>query len=160
MIATLPDNGRAEIILVDCGPGSFTGTRVGLAAALALGIAWGVPVHGFSTLALIAAGAEEEADAIGVAMHGGHSELFVQQFSFDPLKCISTIASLPAIEAAGFLDARLLVGSGAEAVRRARGHGLAREGLPRAADTRKLPEMLRRLSPQALYIRPPDAVAQ
>ncbi len=28
MIAALPDGGRAERILVDCGPGSFTGIRV------------------------------------------------------------------------------------------------------------------------------------
>src|SRR6187402_2735190 len=46
---------RADLILVDCGPGSFTGIRVGLAAARALGYAWNVPVHGYSALALIAA---------------------------------------------------------------------------------------------------------
>ena len=33
MIADLPDGGRASRILVDCGPGSFTGIRVGIAAA-------------------------------------------------------------------------------------------------------------------------------
>jgi len=37
---------------------------------------------------------------------------------------------------------------------------LAHEALPRAADARKLPEAFCRLSPQALYIRPPDAVAR
>src|SRR5690606_29145709 len=54
MIAELPGAGRADVIRVDCGPGSFTGIRVGLAAARALGLGWGVPVSGFSSLSLIA----------------------------------------------------------------------------------------------------------
>jgi tRNA threonylcarbamoyl adenosine modification protein YeaZ len=40
MIAELPGKGEAERILVSLGPGSFTGTRIGIAAARALGLAW------------------------------------------------------------------------------------------------------------------------
>jgi len=32
-------------IIVDVGPGSFTGIRIGIAAARALGLAWQVPVN-------------------------------------------------------------------------------------------------------------------
>jgi tRNA threonylcarbamoyladenosine biosynthesis protein TsaB len=42
-------------IIVDVGPGSYTGIRIGIAGARALGLAWGVPVHGVSALSLVAA---------------------------------------------------------------------------------------------------------
>ena len=42
-----------EEILVDVGPGSFTGLRLGLAAAVGLGIGWGVPVRGYGATALV-----------------------------------------------------------------------------------------------------------
>src|SRR3982750_3357287 len=65
-----------DSILVDCGPGSFTGVRVGLAAAHGLAIGWKVPLSGYSSLALIAAASGES--EIAVALVGGHGELFVQ----------------------------------------------------------------------------------
>ncbi len=60
MIAELPGKGRADRILVSLGPGSFTGVRIGLAAARALGLAWGSEVLGYPTLALVAAMAQAE----------------------------------------------------------------------------------------------------
>ena len=44
-----------EIIGVDTGPGSFTGLRVGIATANALGLGLNIPVLGFSSLDLLAA---------------------------------------------------------------------------------------------------------
>ncbi|WP_221792659.1 tRNA (adenosine(37)-N6)-threonylcarbamoyltransferase complex dimerization subunit type 1 TsaB [Aquisediminimonas sediminicola] len=83
MMAALPDQGRAGSILVDCGPGSFTGVRVGIAAARALGFAWQVPVHGFRTLdllAVMAGRALPAQDRFLVVTLGGHGEWFVQPF--------------------------------------------------------------------------------
>eukprot|EP01037_Dinobryon_pediforme_P043047 gene43047-53812_t len=82
MIAALPDGGRAEAILVDCGPGSFTGIRVGIAAARALALGWGARLTGYSSLNLLAAAAfaTGTADDLAIILEGGHGEVFLQGF--------------------------------------------------------------------------------
>ena len=146
---------RPRSILVDCGPGSFTGVRVGLAAAHGLAIGWHVPLAGYSSLAAIAAASD--AAEVGVALHGGHGQLFVQSYGRDPLEPLDELQSLPPAEAATALSAKLVLGSGAESLVSARGHGEARDALPRAADARLLPPLLRSLQPRPIYGRAPDA---
>src|SRR5439155_14243460 len=79
MLAELLDGRTATRILVGVGPGSFTGIRVGIAAAHGLAIGWGAELAGMSSLALLAAGAETDGE-IAAAVRGGHGEPFVQQF--------------------------------------------------------------------------------
>src|SRR5689334_4692289 len=155
MVAELLGGRVPEAILVDCGPGSFTGLRVGLAAAHGLAIGWKVPVSGYSSLALVAAAAGEP--ALAVALAGGHGELFVQDYGGDPIAPLDALRSLAPAEAGAAVSAAVVVGSGAEALVAARGHGRWREALPRAADARLLPPALRALPPRPIYGRAPDA---
>ncbi len=98
MIAALPDKGRADRILVSLGPGSFTGVRIGLATARALGFAWGAEVLGYPTLALIAAQAQAEhpGQPLTVCVNGGHGEWFVQDFGGDGLPETKVLSQTPA----------------------------------------------------------------
>lgn len=155
MVETVLAGRRPDAILVDCGPGSFTGVRVGLAAARGLAIGWGVPVSGYSSMALIAAASGAPAPA--VALTGGHGELFVQDYGGDPIAPLGELQSLAPDAAAAAIRAPLVLGSGAQLLVEARGHGEWRDALPRAADVGALPSALRSLPPRPIYGRGPDA---
>jgi tRNA threonylcarbamoyladenosine biosynthesis protein TsaB len=160
MIDALLGGAVPEAILVDCGPGSFTGVRVGLAAAIGMGLGWGVPVTGCSSMALVAAArfaADPALTACAVALTGGHGELFVQRFTAHPFAAVTDLVSLPPENAARFAIDAVVAGSGATTLVGARGHGEAIEALPDAADAALLPEAFRALSPKPIYGRPPDA---
>ncbi|MEO5774242.1 MAG: tRNA (adenosine(37)-N6)-threonylcarbamoyltransferase complex dimerization subunit type 1 TsaB [Sphingomicrobium sp.] len=152
LIAELLDGRMPEMIIVGVGPGSFTGIRVGIAAAHGLSIGWGVPLAGMSSLALLAAGADTP---LAVAMKGGHGELLVQQF--DCLAEPAPMLNRPPLEAARNISAALVIGSGAAELVAARGFGKARDALPSAAHALRLPVLLRTLAPKPLYAREPDA---
>ena len=155
MIAEILNGRRPTAILVDCGPGSFTGVRVGLAAAHGLAIGWGVPLSGYSSTAAIAAAAP--GNEIAVALIGGHGQIFVQQYGGDPLLPLDELRSLLPEEAAALVATPDVYGSGADLLVNARGYGRAHDTLPRATDARLLPANLRSLPPRPIYGRAPDA---
>lgn len=158
MIAALPGKGRAERIAVALGPGSFTGVRVGLAAARALAFAWGAELVGYPTLALVAAMALAEAKdgPVAVAMTGGHGEWFVQGFAANGAPSRPT-ASLTPVRAAEACPEPLVAGSQAVALVSARGSGRAFTLWPDAQAFPLLAPATLTGAVRPLYGRAPDA---
>src|SRR5579863_2080570 len=106
-------------IVVTNGPGSFTGLRVGIAAARGLGLASKIPVVGVSTLSAYAArylGADNKYPVIA-AIDARHAHVFLQVFA--PNGRTSTAPRLAAlseaVRAAAEASSRI-VGSAAQAV--------------------------------------------
>ncbi len=158
MIAALPGKGRANRIAVALGPGSFTGVRVGLAAARALAFAWDAELVGYPTLSLIAAMARAARvpQDVAVATTAGHGEWFVQ--SFDPGGVpLTSLASRPPEEAARLASPILVAGSQAEALIALRGSGEAIALLPDARALGLLPPACFTAQVQPIYGRAPDA---
>lgn len=161
MIATLPDGGRAGHILVDVGPGSFTGIRVGIAAARGLALGWGASVAGYSSLSLVAMDYflfGQHGPAFAIVIEGGHGEVFMQRFAGRPdFQALDEPASLTPADAIARLDGMEAVGSGVERLvdlpANQRGPAL----LPWALLARELPPAYKTLPPIPFYGRAPDA---
>jgi len=158
MIAALPGKVQADRIAVALGPGSFTGVRVGLAAARALAFAWNAELVGYPTLSLLAAMARQEhpGEPVTVCTTGGHGEWFVQAFDggSSPL---GALASLRPGDAAKSAATTLFAGSQAEALVAARSQGTALPIWPDARCFNLLPASQISAAVAPLYGRAPDA---
>jgi tRNA threonylcarbamoyladenosine biosynthesis protein TsaB len=157
-------------IAVTTGPGSFTGVRVGLAAARGFGVATGVPVVGVSTLSAYAAPylAGNGKFPVVAAIDARHEHVFLQVFGPGGQTVVSPrLAPLSAAIRAASGAPAYLVGSAARAI----ADGLAKNAAPRAVDPREAPDIvwvaqIGAVTPQAQsapnpqYLRAPDAQPQ
>lgn len=177
--ATLDEAGLelADIdrLAVTLGPGTFTGLRVGTAAARGLALATGKPVVGTSSLAVIAAQARRvvsqlQGVPITVAMDARRGALYVQHFGSDREPTTEPALLTPA-EAADRMCATKgpsgdihVIGSGAEPLAdatRVRGHHARVQLTDIQPHAGALALMAPHLKPLAsltpIYLRQPDA---
>jgi len=158
-------------IAVTTGPGSFTGLRVGIAAARGIGLAATKPVVGLTTLAAYAAPhiAQDDKTAIAVAIDARHQHVYLQIFGQGGRTLIAPrIASIAdAVRTAANGPVRI-VGTGATMLAVA---WPAHELPPVLVDESRAPDIVwvGRLAaaadestsePKPLYLRAPDAQPQ
>ena len=150
-------------IAVTVGPGSFTGIRVGLAAARGLGFALGIPVLGVTTLEAVAHGIDAATRAgrpVLVLIDSKRADVFAQRFAAT-LEPVDEPRALSLDAARSLAAAPMLVtGDAASLIVPASGL-LIRPALPDARSVARLAEE-RRAGGQAmpaepLYLRPADA---
>jgi tRNA threonylcarbamoyladenosine biosynthesis protein TsaB len=174
--------GRAELafgdlarLAVTIGPGTFTGVRVGVAAARALALATGLPVVGATSLAVMARealarlGAETAERLLVVASDARRGLVYAQLFAPEEGSAAGPPQLLAPAAIAGLVGGRpaLVVGSGAGPVAGAitAGGGVAQARLadlePHARSLAAMAGDLPPASPlRPLYLRAPDVRPQ
>lgn len=154
-------------IAVTIGPGSFTGIRIGLSAARAMGLALGIPVVGVSTLSAYAAPliAGLDGEIVAVAIDARHGNVFFQAFAPGGRTLVSPrVTSLKeAARAIGAGSVRLAGSAAAALALECWGLGLQAQ----VADGAGAPDIVwvarlglaaepRLAEPKPLYLRPPN----
>jgi tRNA threonylcarbamoyl adenosine modification protein YeaZ len=176
LIARVMDSAGLEFaaldrIAVTTGPGSFTGLRVGIAAARGLALAAGKPAVGLSTLAAYAAPLIAADDTVPVVavIDARHDHVYLQVFGPGGRTVVTPrVASLREALRAAATGAPRLIGTAAEMLAAAWPAG---QRAPRLVDARRAPDVdwVARLGaaatdtgvpPKPLYLRAPDAQPQ
>ena len=158
-------------IAVTTGPGSFTGLRVGIAAARGIALAAGKPAVGLSTLAAYAAPLVAADDTLPVvaAIDARHDRVYLQVFGPGGRTILAPrLAPLREALRAAATGAPRLVGTAAAMLAAAWPAG---ERAPNLVDARRAPDIdwVARLGaamietgapPKPFYLRAPDAQPQ
>jgi tRNA threonylcarbamoyladenosine biosynthesis protein TsaB len=157
-----------ERIAVTCGPGTFTGVRVGLAAARGFALAAGIPVIGLTSLEAIAENhwQSETADGpLAVLVDARRGEVYCQIFS-SPGNAMTQPAAGPIEEVLAPLDGQAFwaIGSAAQAAKAANSGRLRLSDALPVPDAAKFAHLVLGAKPaqppSPLYLRAPDVKAQ
>lgn len=166
--------GHIDRIAVTIGPGSFTGTRIGIAAARALKLARDVPIVTFTSLEAIAFSpsimpAPGEDDLV-VAIDAHRGEAYAQSFGATTREALAPprIVSMTGLASVSRGQSVLAVGTAAEgvaaAITQAGGSARAQSGTifpdMAAAILRAATRAPASAAVEPLYLRPPDAKPQ
>jgi tRNA threonylcarbamoyl adenosine modification protein YeaZ len=89
------DTSRVAAVACGVGPGPYTGLRVGIASALAVGAAWGLPVMGLCSLDAVAAAAGTRSGPFGVAADARRSEVYWAWYASDGSRTLGPLVSRP-----------------------------------------------------------------
>jgi tRNA threonylcarbamoyl adenosine modification protein YeaZ len=156
-----------DAVVVGTGPGPFTGLRVGMVTAAALGDALDVPVHGVCSLDAIAAEAAEAGGPLFVVTDARRREVYWAVYE-DGARLTEPAVDLPATVADRIADLGVTAAVGEGAYTYAEVLKVRVRDEPRyppaealaalAADRVRAKAPGERLIP--LYLRRPDAVAQ
>ncbi len=147
------DTAQIDGIAVCVGPGSFTGLRVGLAAAKALALVWAVPVNGASSLAATAHAACHAGPLL--AVHDAkRGQVFAQGFGCAALPEPQPLSPAVAADIAR-AHGCAIAGSGTELLLHIAPDLSECAGPAYPAPLSLLACAL--LPPDPLYVRPPDA---
>jgi tRNA threonylcarbamoyl adenosine modification protein YeaZ len=161
--------GFAELdrIAVTVGPGSFTGVRVGIAAARGLSLVHGTPLVGIGTLAVHAAEARSLVGNLSVlaVIDARREELYGQPFSAAGIEREPARAAAARVLASSFEAGMVLAGSGSDLLAAAltSQYSIAhRRSAPDIGTLLKLGAVAHQSAepPCPVYLRPPDAKPQ
>jgi tRNA threonylcarbamoyladenosine biosynthesis protein TsaB len=154
----------SDVTALACGvgPGSFTGIRVGVAAARGFGLALKVPVHGVTSLQAIALQDAPNASSAPVlaAMDAGRDEVYVQLFDGKAVP-LNEAAVVRVEDLSGSVPVGpvMICGSGAAYFPGQTVHpGMI--GPTASAVAMAALDPVMRVTPKPLYLRAPDAKPQ
>lgn len=156
---------QLDLVAASVGPGTFTGIRIGLAMARALGLAAAKPVAGIASTDTVAAAIPEDLRAgrmVLVVLDSRRPELWVQPFAAD-LTPIADIQAMTADELTSWaadLGPLVLAGDGAVLVAAALPDAILASVRTDATQVALLAEhrwpRQATLPAEPLYLRPPD----